>query len=71
MRPPAMDKAYTAAKVSAEREILFWLIWLLLFAFCGLAALAIRDQEQRERQFERVHADGMGVGATLCERRPR
>lgn len=66
-----MDKAYTSPKVSAEREILFWLVWLLLFAFCGLAAHAISDHERRERQFARVHAAGMAMGDTLCERGPR
>ena len=71
MRPPAMDKAYTAPRVSAEREILFWLVWLLLITSCSLAALAIRDQERREQQLERVHAAGMAVGADLCGRSPR
>ena len=68
MKSPAMDKAYTSPKVSTEREILFWMTWTVLFAFCGLIALAIRDQERREQQLERVHAAGMAVGASLCER---
>lgn len=60
MRSPAMDKAYTAPKVSTEREILFWCAWLLMFSVCGVVALAIRDVDRS--QCERVHSDGMRQG---------
>lgn len=60
MRSPAMDKAYTAPKVSAEREILFWCAWLLMFSVCGIVAMAIRDVDSS--QCAGVHADGMRQG---------
>lgn len=65
MRSPAMDKAYTAPKVSKEREILFWGAWLLMFSVCGIVALAIRDNERG--QLDRVHAAGMHQGYALCK----
>lgn len=57
------------AERTAAGEAMFFSFWLVLFLGCALVALAIKDNEQRDRELElqRVHTSGMDAGYKLCK----
>jgi hypothetical protein len=69
MKASTTGHAPLSHKVTTERSIAFWGLWAVLFAMCGLFALAIKDYERddKDRQLERAHNAGMRQGYELCK----